>query len=382
MIYLDSAATTPVSDHVFESMIPWLRDKYHNPGAVYRAGRNAAEAISTARARVAEFMKARPEQIVFTSGGSEGNSLVFHCVMERLKDSNKKHIVVSAIEHDSVIMAAENLVKHGFSVSYIPVSNDGSVECGKLASMITPETGLVSVMYINNETGAINLVEDIGQLCEENGVLFHSDCVQAAGFLPIDVARIRCDYATISAHKIHGPKGVGCVYMKNPEKSSPLIHGGHGQEFGLRGGTENVAGIVGMGVAASDTVIPNNELWKLRHLFARKILDELGSTVHINGDLLSPGKILNVMIDGVDADTFVMAMDLSDVCISAGSACRSHSLEPSRTLLAMGLTPDEARSSVRISFSSMNTKAEVESAASRFVTCVRLLRGDMYDIKK
>lgn len=383
MIYLDSAATTPISDGVLESMMPWLRGNHGNAGSAYRIGREAKQAIEDSRSKVAKLFNAKPENIIFTSGGSEGNSFAFQAAAERLESTGKKHIIVSSVEHDSVLRAAENLTKRGFYITYLPVCEGGSVRFEDLKQSITDETGMVSIMYVNNETGAINLLEDIGQLCNEKDIIFHTDCVQAAGFLSIDVDRIRCDFATASAHKFHGPKGVGCIYIKNPEKCSPLIHGGHGQEYGLRGGTENVAGIVGMGEAAdfsSYFMIDTQEtLWNYRIKFWEIISDSLGETVHLNGQWLEPSKILNIRVDGIDADTMVLAMDSLGICISAGSACRSHELKPSKTLLAMGLTADEARNSVRVSFSGSNTEEEILRAAEVFVKCVKVLRGDAYD---
>lgn len=386
MIYLDSAATTPVSSSVFEAMLPWLKDNYGNPGSVYRIGREAKNAIEDARAKVARLFNAKPENIVFTSGGSEGNSMAFQAAAERLRGTGKNHIIVSSVEHDSVLRAAESLTKYGFYVDYLPVCECGSVRIETLKQMIRPETGLVSIMYVNNETGAINSLEDIGRLCNENEIIFHTDCVQSAGFLPIDVETIQCDYATASAHKFHGPKGVGCIYVRNPEKCSPVIHGGHGQEHGLRGGTENVAGIVGMGQAASEacSAIFNVQeyIWSLRTRFWRQITRGLGETIHLNGQWLTPSKVINVRADGIDADTLVLSMDSCGVCISAGSACRSLELEPSRTLMAMGLSADEARNSVRISFSGMNTEDDIDEAANKFIQCVKALRGEVCDFEE
>lgn len=386
MIYLDSAATTPMANEVIEAMLPWMKSNFGNPGSVYKMGRDAKAAVENARVQVAKLFNAQPENIVFTSGGSEGNSFAFQAALERLEASGKKHILVSAVEHDSVLRAAESLTKRGFCVEYIPVCSDGYVQIDTLKQMIKPDTGLISVMYVNNETGAVNLLEDIGQLCSEEDILFHTDCVQAAGFLSIDVNRIRCDYATISAHKFHGPKGVGCIYIKDPEKSSPMIYGGHSQEFGLRGGTENVPAIVGMGQAAEimvDELLGNQEvLCDYRTEFWQLLSDAFGESVHLNGQLMTPSKILNVRVDGIDADTMVLAMDAAGVCISAGSACRSHVLTPSKTLMAMGLTADEARNSVRISFSGFNIEKDVIRAAEMFINCVKTLRGDMYDFEE
>lgn len=384
MIYLDSAATTPMAECILDAMLSWLSQDFANPGSVYKAGRKAKEAIEDARVKMARLFNAKPENIIFTSGGSEGNSFAFQDAAHRLRDTNRKHIIVSSVEHDSVLRAAEALIKDGFYITYLPVCEGGSVLIEQFINALTPETGLVSVMYVNNETGAINLIEDIGQICNDRGILFHTDCVQAAGFLPIDVEQIGCDYANVSAHKFHGPKGVGCLYIKNPEKSSPLVHGGHGQEFGLRGGTENVAGIVAAGEAADMAMYTLHDsqemIWKHRIKFWELIRGPLNGIVRLNGQWLEPSKILNIYVDGVDGDTLVLAMDTCGVCISAGSACRSMDLVPSKTLLAMGLTEDEARSSVRISFSAMNTEEEVAAAAHKFITCVNVLRGECFDL--
>lgn len=379
MIYLDSAATTQVADVVLEAMMPWLKDNYCNAGSIYKKGREAKAAIEKARGQVAKMFNSDPENIIFTSGGSEGNSFVFQAAAERLEASRKKHILVSSVEHDSVLRAAESLTKRGFHVDYLPVSECGTVLYETVKQAITPETGLISIMLMNNETGAINHLDFIARLCQERGILLHSDCVQAAGIWKINIEDVPLDFATISAHKFHGPKGVGCVYIRDPEECHALIQGGHNQEFGLRGGTENVAGIVGMGVAA-ETILDNLDyiqetVWNYRYLFWNIINERLGGTVRINGQWPALGKVLNIRVDGIDADTFVVAMDAAGVCLSAGSACRSLELEPSHVLTAMGLSPDEARSSVRVSFSGLNTELQVRDAARIFADTVNVLRG-------
>lgn len=380
MIFLDSAATTQLADSVFEAMMPWLRHNFANAGSVYKCGRDAKAAIEDARSKVAAMFNCSPENIVFTSGGSEGNSFAFQAAAERLQGTNKKHILVSSVEHDSVLRAAESLTKRGFCVDYLPVCRGGSVRFEDVKQAIRPETGLISIMYVNNETGSINLLDDIADLCDENDILLHTDCVQAAGFLPIDADRVHFDYATISAHKFHGPKGVGAIYIREPDLAQPMVYGGANQEYGLRGGTENVASVVGMGVAAETAVLTMTDtqelLWDYRIKFWERVSDGLGDTVHLNGQWLAPSKILNIRIDGVDGDSLVLMMDSSDVCISAGSACRSHELKPSETLIAMGLTEDEARNSVRISFSSFNREEDILAAADILVQNVMLLRGE------
>ena len=245
MIYLDNAATTRPDSRVVKEMLPYLTGRYGNPGSLYSLGREAKEAVALARNHTAELFGCDDEQVLFTSGGSEGNSLVFRGLADRLLSSGKTHILVSAIEHDSVLRVAEYLGRHGFSVEKIQVSAEGIVELPVLERMIRAETGLVSVQYVNNETGAVHPVSDIGSLCAKRGILFHTDCVQAAGTEKLDVAKIGCDFATVSGHKIHAPKGVGAVFVKTKELLSPLIFGGEEQEFGFRGGTENVPGIIG-----------------------------------------------------------------------------------------------------------------------------------------
>lgn len=378
MIYLDSAATTPMADCVLEAMLPWFKENYCNAGSVYKKGRDAKRAIENARAQVARIFNAEPENIIFTSGGSEGNSFAFQAASELMETSGKKHILVSSVEHNSVLRAADSLTKRGFCVDYLPVSECGTVLFDTVKRAIKPETGLISIMLVNNETGAINFLEDISALCQENGILLHTDCVQAAGVWNPNSQEIQFDFATVSAHKFHGPKGVGALYIRKPKLYTPMIHGGHNQEFGLRGGTENVPGIVGMGAAAeviiTDAKYLHEKLWEYRIKFWDVIHNRLGESVHINGQWMTLSKVLNVRVDGVDADTLVMALEAAGVYVSAGSACNSFELEPSHVLLAMGLTPDEARSSVRISFSGLNTEFEIVSAANIFADTVEILR--------
>lgn len=378
MIYLDSAATTQIAPEVFEAMEPWIRSDFYNAGTTYSGGRLAKQAVEDARLKLARMFNSTPEHIIFTSGGSEGNSFSFLSAAKRLKRTGKNHILVSSVEHDSVKNAAKALITDGFDVEFLPVCRGGSVKIEALQQAIRPDTGLVSVMYVNNETGAVNLIEQISELCSSRGILFHSDCVQAAGLLPLDSERISFDYATISAHKFHGPKGIGCVYVRNPEKETPLIWGGQEQELGLRGGTENVPAIVGAGVAAEllyERISEIQEvLWSHRIHFWERVAGSLGTVVRFNGQWMAPSKVINITVSGVDADTLVLLLDANGVCVSAGSACRSHEQKPSETLLAMGLTPEEARSSVRISFSELNTTEELSQASDIFIRCVCILK--------
>ena len=384
MIYLDNAATTPIDRRVLESMMPYLTTQYGNAGTLYKFGRAANEAIQNARAQVSRFVGASNGSIIFTSGGSESNNLVFRGVKEYLKRIGRTHVLVSTVEHDSVLRAAESLIKEGFDVGYIPVQGDGSVSLTALEGLLRPDTGLVSVMYVNNETGAVNPVCDIGSLCMKHGVLFHTDCVQAAGRHAIDAVEIGCDFLSVSSHKIHGPKGVGALYVKDVTTITPLIYGGAEQEYGLRGGTENVAGIVGFGRACELSAAQLQEdktyVSSLKQRFVTELTDALkergmDGIIHINGgSIMAPGKTVNLRIDGVDNESLILMLDNKEICISAGSACQSHESNPSHVLTAMGLTMEEARSSVRVSFSRMNTMEEIIEAAQTIAGFIGVLR--------
>ena len=384
MIYLDNAATTPIDRRVLESMMPYLTTQYGNAGTLYKFGRAANEAIQNARAQVSRFVGASNGSIIFTSGGSESNNLVLRGVKEYLKRIGRTHVLVSAVEHDSVLRAAESLIKEGFDVGYIPVQGDGSVSLTALEGLLRPDTGLVSVMYVNNETGAVNPVCDIGSLCMKHGVLFHTDCVQAAGCHAIDAVEIGCDFLSVSSHKIHGPKGVGALYVKDVTTITPLIYGGAEQEYGLRGGTENVAGIVGFGRACELSAAQLQEdktyVSSLKQRFVTELTDALkergmDGIIHINGgSIMAPGKTVNLRIDGVDNESLILMLDNKEICISAGSACQSHESNPSHVLTAMGLTMEEARSSVRVSFSRMNTMEEIIEAAQTIAGFIGVLR--------
>lgn len=383
MIYLDSAATTKIAPEVLAAMMPYLTDEYGNAGTLYGLGRSAAEAVQKAREQVATLFGCTPDHVVFTSGGSESNNTVFKGLQHKLTEQGKKHLIVSAIEHDSVLRAAEALTKDGFYITYIKPSSDGRISPKAVEAAIQEDTGLVSVMFTNNETGVTNDINEIGRICRQNEVLFHTDCVQAAGQYPLSVYKNDVDFASISSHKIHGPKGVGALYIREPS-IMPLVCGGSEQEFGLRGGTENVAGIVGLGAAAEIAVVNMQEdiimVSMAKQKFYMELLHELnefgvGDTLHVNGgSAIDPGKAINLRFDGVDAQTLLLMLDSKGVCISAGSACRSHESEPSHVLTAMGLTAEEARSSVRVSFSKYNTVDEAEQAARDMASCVCVLR--------
>lgn len=362
MIYLDNAATTKPLPEVVDAMNQYLCDSYGNPGATYSFGLKCANAVFEARKSVANFMGCNPNQILFTSSGTEANNFAILGIKEYLKSIGRTRILVSEIEHDSVINAAQALTKYGFTVDYIPVYHFGSIKIDTLEQMLDDTVGLVSVMSMNNEIGSRNPRSVISELCHQNGTLFHTDCVQSAASFPVNISNDfnDCDFASISSHKIHGPKGVGALYVKDPTILNPIIYGGHNQEFGLRGGTENVPGIVGFGIACK------NVHWcdsKLRELFM-KHLRELtpGQKYKINSHT-PRSHILSLTIQGIDAESLVTNASRNGLMISTGSACRSKISDESRTLKAIGLNSEEIKSTVRISFSSLNTKEEVIAGA-------------------
>ena len=386
MIYLDNAATTQIAPEVLDAMMPYLKEDFGNAGTMYSLGRKAADAVAKARQQVADLIGSNSYQIIFTSGGSEANSLVFEGLKPYLLANNKTHIITSATEHDSILKSVRSLcssknnIKSGFDAAYLKPDQNGSVSSENVDNSITEQTGLTSVMTVNNETGAVNPTKTIGSLCKSKNILFHSDCVQAVGAFPIKVEEMNCDFLSISAHKIHAPKGIGALYAKKPSLLSPVIHGGAEQEFGFRGGTENVAGIVGFGKACeilSKNLCDNEKkTFDLRKSFLITLEDCLrGLNIidlfHINTH--GNCKILNLRFDGIDGQTLLLLLDSKGICISAGSACRSHESEPSHVLLAMGLSEEAARNSIRISFSHTQTEDEIVCAAKAVAECVSAL---------
>ena len=372
MIYLDNAATTKIRHEVLDAMMPYLTDLYGNPGGIYRFGRDAKHAVENAREQVAEFMHTTPEHIIFTSGGSEGNNLV-------LKSFQGKKIFSSSIEHDSIYC---NLIRYGCTGIVNP-NKLGEIETKSVIGNIsdiktTPD--LISIMYVNNETGVKNNIRDISNCIKEKypSCLFHSDCVQAAGNYEIDVDYLGIDFATVSSHKIYGPKGVGAIYARYPNNLTSLICGGASQEFGIRGGTENVAGIVGFGKACELTGKELRESRKhfceLKRAFVDTMHKNIGNSFHINGNSGIYSKAINIRIDGIDTQTLILMLD-NEVCISAGSACNSYETTPSRVLKSMGISDEECRESFRVSFSIYNTLDEIRLASSIICDKVKSLKN-------
>lgn len=395
MIYLDNASTTMIDPEVLDAMMPYLTYEYGNAGTLYDLGFSAKRAVERAREQVAEFLGAEsPENIIFTSGGTESNNMVFNSyrVMEeerfRVFAHQKRGVVVSAIEHDSVLRAADMLTKSGFDVRQIKPDSVGAIHPTELGNMILPDgnnVGLVSVMYMNNEIGTENHIHGLAEVAHKAGALFHSDCVQAAGCIEIEAKDFDVDFISISSHKIHGPKGVGALYVKNIDAFSPMIVGGASQEFGLRGGTENVAGVVGLGKASElcsagfsngsanfKVTACKRTFWNTLHKEMAKLgLDDVAKDNAISS--VVSGKTLSVRFDGVDAEALVLMLGTRGVYISAGSACTSHEQRPSHVLLGIGMSEEEARSTVRFSFSRTNTIEESGKAAKIVADAVKEL---------
>lgn len=392
MIYLDHAATTSVRQEVLREMLPYLSNKYFgNAGSIHSLGKKSYKAVAQSRQRVAGLINALPKQIIFTSGGTEANNLaILGSEKYMLQDGDDIHMITTSIEHDSVINTMKFMEEKGYSVSYVNPRPDGRVYADDVIEEIQDNTKLISIMYENNETGVSNYEEIVKlfDICKEYSILLHVDCVQALGSHRINVDNFKADMISMSSHKIQGSKGVGALYVRDVNKLSPIIYGGKYQEFGKRGGTENVAEIVGFGKAckmigrkmSKESVYQ----YELKELFLKKLYEKLDmynlrKMVTVNGDtnIGNPekqrSKILNLTFKGIDAETLVLALDIYGVCISAGSACHSHENTASRVLMAMGISDDDARCSVRISFGSTNTENEVIEAAAIMATCVNSL---------
>jgi cysteine desulfurase len=350
MIYLDHAATTPVRKEVLEEMTPYFSKKYGNASSLYSLGREANKALQEARGRVADVINAMPEEIYFTSGGSEADNTALKGLAFANKDKGN-HIIISSIEHDAVLNTCKFLEETGFEVTYLPVDKYGFVDCEDIERVITKKTILISVMHANNEIGTIEPIANIGSLAQEKGVYFHTDAVQTFGKIPIDVEKMGIDLLSASSHKVYGPKGVGALYVKKGIEIQPLIHGG-GHENGLRSGTENVAGIVGFGKAAelaeNERAIEAGREIKLRDKLIKGTLKIKNSYLNGHPTIRLPNNA-NFSFKFIEGEGLVLDLDSHGIAASTGSACSSKSLEPSHVLLCIGLKHEEAHGSLRLS---------------------------------
>ena len=376
-IYADNAATTRLSDTAFDAMKPFMLAEYGNASTLYKLGRSAHKAVENARGVFAKGINAYPAEIYFTSGGTESDNWAIKGTAHRLASCGKKHIVTDNIEHHAVLNSAKALEREGFEVTYVSADNNGLVRAEDVAAAIRPDTAMVSVMFANNELGTIQPVAEIGSICRSEGVLFHCDAVQAAGILPIDVKQMNIDLLSMSAHKFHGPKGVGVMYARRGCAPETYIDGGE-QERGHRAGTENVAGIVGAAAAFAEAMSERDE--KAERLCAMR--DEIQSGLmkipgaQVNGGAAPrlPGT-LNMSFDGIDGQSLIFELDLKGLAASSGSACASGSVNPSHVLLALGLPYKLAHGSLRLSLGKYNTPDEAEMIIRIVSDTVAELRG-------
>ncbi len=355
MIYLDNNGTTRVAPAVFEAMVPWLTEHYGNPSSLYPSARRARQAVEDAREQVALLLGCQPRQVIFTSCGTESDNAA---ILAALRRTRRRHIVTTRIEHSAVLKLAAHLERNAHAVAYAPVGADGRVTLEALQSLVRQDTAVVSVMWANNETGVINPIEDIAIWCHNKGLLFHTDAVQVPGKVPLNLSALPIDYAAFSGHKFHAPKGVGILYVREPDKLGSILHGG-GQEHGLRGGTENVASIVGLGVAATlARENLDNEILacaQMRDHFEREALNVFPDA-RINGDRQHRlPNTSSLCLPGLQAAEAVKQLGELDICLSAGSACTSGSGTASHVLTAMGLSESDAQATLRLSWSGFNT---------------------------
>ena len=375
-IYADNAATTKMSDVAVKAMLPYLQEIYANASSVHLLGQRSAAALFSARQQVAQVLNCAPKEVFFTSGGSEADNQALISAAALGKKQGKCHIVSTAMEHHAILYTLEALQAEGFTVTLLRPQADGIVTATQVAEAITDTTCLVSVMYANNETGAIQPIREIGALCRKRGVLFHTDAVQAAGHLTIDVQRDNIDMLSLSAHKFHGPKGIGLLFAKSNLQLTSLIRGG-GQERGKRAGTENLPGIIGLAAALKDTQenMQQNTAYitGLRDAL-RNGLDKIdGADFNGSREHCLPGTV-NYSFRGVNGEALLSLLSNEGICCSSGSACSAGSLEPSHVLLALGLSHETAQSALRFSLCEYNTMDEVQTIITKVTEAVNRLR--------
>ena len=380
-IYLDNAATTRIDDEVLDAMMPYLVDEYGNPGSIHELGENARRAVDNSREIVARFMGCDPDHVIFTAGGSEANAIA----ITRFSEAGKK--LYSKVEHPSVVKAMAEWNREAW-----PVHENGRIKIAGLEDVFNKQDiDFLAAMYVNNELGSINDIQFIADLCNKHNVWLHTDCVQAAGGVVLQAEELGVGSMSISSHKIHGPKGVGALYIRDFRRINPLIYGG--QERGIRGGTENVPGIVGFAKACEICMrdfdsnvskidgLRRSMIGLLKHYAANTVVED---RLHFNAMLLphETGKVLNVRIDGVDTQTLLLMLDRNGICASAGSACTSREMHPSHVLKAIGLTDEQVYNSMRLSFSKYNTEEEIDYAAETIINCAGFLLEAGYSQNK
>ena len=376
-IYADNAATTAVSEEVLNAMLPHFTKAYGNASSIYKLGRDAQKDVEKAREKVAKAIGAEPGEIFFTSCGSESDNWAIKGVAENMAKKGKKHIITSVFEHHAVLHTCQYLEKHGFEVTYIPVSSDGFVNPEDIKNAIREDTALVTIMYANNEIGTIQPIEEIAEICKEKKVIFHTDAVQAVGHVEIDVKKQGIDMLSLSGHKIHAQKGIGALYVRKGITLPNLIHGG-AQERNKRAGTENVPAIVGLGVAIESATKNISEKAEIITPRRNRLIDDILKLPYtrLNGDRNKrlPGN-LNISIEGIEGESLLLMLDLNGICASSGSACTSGSLDPSHVLLAIGLKHEVAHGSLRLSIEEDVTDEDVDYILEVIPKVVERLRS-------
>ena len=377
MIYLDNAATTKMSKTAIDAMLPFMDNIYGNPSSLHSAGQEANEALYNARERIARVLGCEAREITFTSGGSEADNQAIISAARIGERQGKKHIISTAIEHHAVLHPLDRLKKEGFEITLLNVGENGIIEPNQVKEAIREDTCLVTVMYANNEIGTIQPIKQIGEICRQKGVLFHTDAVQAVGHIKIDVKEQNIDMLSLSAHKFHGPKGVGALYAKKGIRLTNLIDGG-AQERGKRAGTENISAIMGMAAALEEAVGNIDCNAKKLTVLRDKFINGLSTIPHsvLNGDATKrlPGNV-NFCFEGIEGESLLLLLDDKGVCASSGSACTSGSLDPSHVLLAIGRVHDIAHGSLRLSLSEENTEQEIDYTIKAVTEVVAYLRS-------
>ena len=377
MIYLDNAGTTKVSDEAIKSMMPYFNNIYGNASSLHSVGQIAKEHLELARDRIAKCINANSNEIYFTSGGSESDNWAINTACKYAKLIHKKHIITSAFEHHAILNTLKEKEKEGFEVTYLPVNKNGIIDINDLKKYITNDTFLVTIMFANNEIGTIQPIEEIGKICRENKILFHTDAVQAVGHIPVDVVKQNIDMLSVSGHKFHGPKGTGLMYCR---KNCPLYQFvlGGSQERNKRAGTENIAGIVGMSIALENAVQEMDEVSQKEIKLRNRLFEELSKIPHskINGNVVNrlPNNF-NMCFEGIEGESLLLLLDDKGICASSGSACTSGSLDPSHVLLAIGLPHEVAHGSLRLTLSKYNTEEEIEYTIKSVFEVVNYLRS-------
>jgi cysteine desulfurase len=378
-VYLDHNATTPVEPAVLEAMLPFLTSDYGNAASIHTFGQNARAAVENARDSVAALLGARSQEIVFTSGGTESdNHAIFGIASPSLTPTaSAPHIITSTIEHEAVLNACQALEQQGVEVTYLPVDREGRVDPGSVRRALRPETRLITIMHANNEMGTLQPLEEIGEIAAEADVYFHSDTVQSAGKVPIDVRRMKLDLASISGHKLYAPKGIGALFIRGGTRVRQLLYGGHHQR-GFRPGTENVPGIVGLGKAAELAMASMQEdaarVSGLRDLLERGLVSRVPQSRVNGGGAPRTPNTTNLLFPGVEGEALVISLDLKGLACSTGAACSSGSVEPSHVLTAIGLPPEEARASLRFSLGRHTTAVDIAFALETVPAAVAQLR--------